>query len=308
MIMAFDFSNIKNTSKGKLDGLFSAPVIPEGARIEEIDLYLIDSFKDHPFSVNDDIDMEQLVESVKENGILCPAIVRAKDDGRYELIAGHRRKRACELAGLSTLKAEIRDLSDEDATVLMVDTNLQREKILPSERARAYAMKLEALRIRNAKEGIAGKTLNAAEKEMGIGHDTIRRYMRLNFLIDGMKDLVDNDKLPMKSAIALSYLPYSKQEIIQPYCDKFAPVSAKIANEVKEWLELNGDTDEDTLTSLFLGEIKPKKKKGSRPSAPTAIKFKQIKSYIPNTILKEDYEDYVIRALMFYQENAPKGE
>lgn len=131
--MAFDFSNIK--AKGKLNGLSFYSSVSDNDSVHEIPLDLIDSFEGHPFSVVDNDDMIQLTESVKHNGIMNPAIVREKGSGRYELISGHRRKRACELAGLETLKAYVKQLTDEEATIIMVDSNLQREKILPSERA-----------------------------------------------------------------------------------------------------------------------------------------------------------------------------
>lgn len=142
--MAFDFSNIK--AKGKLNGLSFYSPVSDNDSVHEIPLDLIDSFEGHPFSVVDNDDMVQLTESVKHNGIMNPAIVREKGSGRYELISGHRRKRACELAGLKTLKAYVKQLTDEEATIIMVDSNLQREKILPSERAFAYKMKYEVLK------------------------------------------------------------------------------------------------------------------------------------------------------------------
>ena len=142
--MAFDFSNIK--AKGKLNGLSFYSPVSDNDSVHEIPLDLIDSFEGHPFSVVDNDDMVQLTESVKHNGIMNPAIVREKGSGRYELISGHRRKRACELAGLKILKAYVKQLTDEEATIIMVDSNLQREKILPSERAFAYKMKYEVLK------------------------------------------------------------------------------------------------------------------------------------------------------------------
>lgn len=142
--MAFDFSNIK--AKGKLNGLSFYSSVSDNDSVHEIPLDLIDSFEGHPFSVIDNDDMIQLTESVKHNGIMNPAIVREKGSGRYELISGHRRKRACELVGLETLKAYVKQLTDEEATIIMVDSNLQREKILPSERAFAYKMKYEVLK------------------------------------------------------------------------------------------------------------------------------------------------------------------
>lgn len=309
--MTFDFSNIK--AKGKLGGFSSFSAVPaEGACIQEIPLELIDSFNNHPFSVVDNDDMAQLAASVRQNGIMNPAIVRVKPGGRYELISGHRRKRACELAGLATLKAEVRELSDEDAVIIMVDSNLQREKILASEKAFAYQMKYEAMKkqvgrpsaekLPPAATASAGRTDELVGEIFGESKDTVRRYIRLTYLINPLLDMVDSERLSVRAAVELSYIPPTKQAIIAPCVQRYSDnITAAKAAEIREWTECGGLLDDEALYSLFTD--KPIKKSNDKKPL-TAIKFKQLKSYIPNTVLKEDYEDYIIRALMYYRDNA----
>lgn len=308
----FDFGNIANRTNRLSVSDFTASSTPTTAT-KEIALNLIDTFENHPFSVRDDEDMDHLVASVKENGIMTPAIVRPKEDGseRYELISGHRRKRACELAGLTTLRCEIKSMTDEQATVIMVDSNLQREKILPSERGKAYKMKHTALEEKLKKQNVPYGRINSVIGDMfGEGKDTVRRYIRLTYLLPEILELVDENKISMLAGVALSYIDEFKQKILTPYILQYADrITVAKAEEIRDYTKQYGSRhDDEALHALFNDDLKPKKKKGSRPATPTAIKFKQIKSYIPNTILKEDYEDYVIQALLYYRDFAPKGE
>lgn len=304
--MAFDFSNIK--AKGKLNGLSFYSPVSDNDSVHEIPLDLIDSFEGHPFSVVDNDDMVQLTESVKHNGIMNPAIVREKGSGRYELISGHRRKRACELAGLKTLKAYVKQLTDEEATIIMVDSNLQREKILPSERAFAYKMKYEVLKKtvgRPATDKLSpvatksGRTDEQIGDMFGESKDTVRRYIRLTYLIKEIRDMVDDDKLSIRAAVEISYIEPAKQAILVPFMQKY-DVTINKAAELREWFDNGGLTDNETVTSLF-AEKSAKKESSHKP--PNVIKYKQIKSYIPDSVLKEDYQSYVIKALLFYRDN-----
>lgn len=305
--MAFDFSNIK--AKGKLNGLSFYSSVSDNDSVHEIPLDLIDSFEGHPFSVIDNDDMIQLTESVKHNGIMNPAIVREKGSGRYELISGHRRKRACELVGLETLKAYVKQLTDEEATIIMVDSNLQREKILPSERAFAYKMKYEVLKKsvgRPSTDKLSpvatkrGRTDEQIGDMFGESKDTVRRYIRLTYLIKEIRDMVDDDKLSIRAAVEISYIQPAKQAILVPFMQKY-DVTINKAAELREWFDNGGLTDNETVTSLFTDKSA---KKESSHKPPNAIKYKQIKSYIPDSVLKEDYQSYVIKALLFYKENS----
>ena len=195
-----------------LDDLFSTQEMRDDAKlakIRDIPLELIDDFPDHPFKVRDDEDMMQLVESVKERGVITPATVRQKEDGRYELISGHRRKRACELAGFETLRCEVVDLTRDEATILMVESNFQRSQILPSEKAYAYKMRLEAMKRqagRPSKENASPLATNSLQgrsdvelaEQVGESKDQIRRYIRLTNLVPELLDLVDEGRIKMR--------------------------------------------------------------------------------------------------------------
>lgn len=203
-----------------LDDLFSTQEMRDDAKlakIRDIPLELIDDFPDHPFKVRDDEDMMQLVESVKERGVITPATVRQKEDGRYELVSGHRRKRACELAGFETLRCEVVDLTRDEATILMVESNFQRSQILPSEKAYAYKMRLEAMNRqagRPKKENSTPvvsdferqRTNEVLANEVGESREQIRRYIRLTNLVPELLDLVDEGRMKMRPAVEISFL------------------------------------------------------------------------------------------------------
>lgn len=211
-----------------LDDLFSTQEERDDAklkRIYEIPLNEIDDFPDHPFKVLDDEDMFELVESVKEHGIITPATVRQKDDGRYELLSGHRRKRACELAGLETLRTEIVDMDRDSSIIFMVDSNLQRTTILPSEKGFSYKMRLEAMKRkagRPSKEnadpvGPNKKGLRSNDElseETGESVTQIKRYIRITELVPELIDLVDSGEVSLRPAVELSYLPDEEQYMV----------------------------------------------------------------------------------------------
>ncbi|TDP46659.1 ParB/RepB/Spo0J family partition protein [Aminicella lysinilytica] len=208
------------------DDLFSTQEERDEAKLKkiyEVSLDEIDPFPEHPFKVKDDEDMMNLVESVKANGIITPATLRKKEDGRYEIISGHRRKRACELAGLTTLRSEIVDMTRDEATIFMVESNFQRTTILPSEKAFAYKMRLEAMKRqagRLSKENVSpvatdlrGKRSDEMLGEMiGEGKDNVRRYIRLTELNPALLDMVDDGQIALRPAVELSYLPKEQQK------------------------------------------------------------------------------------------------
>ena len=199
-----------------LDDLFSTQEMRDDAKlakIRDIPLELIDDFPDHPFKVRDDEDMMQLVESVKERGVITPATVRQKEDGRYELVSGHRRKRACELAGFETLRCEVVDLTRDEATILMVESNFQRSQILPSEKAYAYKMRLEAMKRQGERTdltlsplGTKLRTSDELAQECGDSRNQIHRYIRLTNLVPELLDLVDEGRMKMRPAVEISFL------------------------------------------------------------------------------------------------------
>lgn len=211
-----DFTLPTNT----LDELFSSQEERDEAKlskIRDIPLEEIDDFPDHPFKVREDEDMFQLVESIKERGVITPATVRQKEDGRYELISGHRRKKACELAGFETLRCEVVDLDRDEATILMVESNFQRSQILPSEKAHAYKMRLDAMKRqagRPSKENGATvlphlqgrKSREILAAESGESHEQIRKYVRLTNLVPELLEFVDEGRIKMRPAVELSYL------------------------------------------------------------------------------------------------------
>jgi len=200
----------------RLDDLFTTQAQREEERlskIRDIPLELIDDFPDHPFKVRDDEDMQQLVESIKERGVITPATVRQKEDGRYELVSGHRRKRASELAGFETLRCEVVDLNRDEATILMVESNFQRSQILPSEKAFAYKMRLEAMKRqagRPTKNNLVPVGQNYSREELaaqsGESQTQIQRYIRLTNLVPELLEFVDEGRIKMRPAVELSYL------------------------------------------------------------------------------------------------------
>ena len=208
-----------------LDDLFSTQELRDDAKlskIRDIPLGLIDDFPDHPFKVRDDEDMIQLVESIKERGVITPATVRQKEDGRYELISGHRRKRACELAGFEALRCEVVDLDRDAATVLMVESNYQRSQILPSEKAFAYKMRLEVMKRQGQRSDLTlspvgtkfDRSSEAITEETGDSRNQIHRYIRLTNLVQELLDLVDEGKIKMRPAVELSYLDEDSQRAV----------------------------------------------------------------------------------------------
>ena len=287
----------------KLDDLFSSQESREEeslAKIREIPLELIDEFPNHPFKVRDDEDMMHLVESIQENGILVPAILRQKDDGRYELIAGHRRKRACELAGLAFLRAEVVDLDFDEATIFMVDSNLQRTTILPSEKAFSYKMRLDAMKRQGKRTDLSSTPLESKfrsdeqlGKDVGESREQVRRFIRLTELIPELLELVDEGKIALRPAVELSYLTVDEQYDVyenmqQEAC---APSHAQTIRmrELSKEENLTPDTIADIIT-----ETKPNQKEK------LTISSDKILGLLPKNLKAVEREDYIIKALTFY--------
>lgn len=290
-----------------LDDLFSTQELRDDAKlskIRDIPLELIDDFPDHPFKVRDDEDMIQLVESVKERGVITPATVRQKEDGRYELISGHRRKRACELAGFEALRCEVVDLDRDAATVLMVESNYQRSQILPSEKAFAYKMRLEAMNRqagRPRKENptpvvsdLDGQRTNEIlGNEVGESHEQVRRYIRLTSLVPELLDLVDEGKIKMRPAVELSYLDEDCQRAVVDEIDlnQATPSHAQTIR-MRQFFTDGKLTPE--VVSAIMGEEKPNQREK------IVLRGDKVRSLIPKNIPVSQTEDYVVKALEHY--------
>jgi len=290
-----------------LDELFTTQELRDDAKlskIRDIPLELIDDFPNHPFKVRDDEDMIQLVESVKERGVITPATVRQKEDGRYELISGHRRKRACELAGFEALRCEVVDLDRDAATVLMVESNYQRSQILPSEKAFAYKMRLEAMKRqagRPSKENSVPVAQNYEGKtsrellgeQVGESQDQVRRYIRLTNLVPELLDLVDEGKIKMRPAVELSYLDEDCQRAVVDEIDlnQATPSHAQT-------IRMRQFFTDGKLTPEVISAIMSEEKPNQREKI--VLRGDKVRSLIPKNIPLAQTEDYVVKALEHY--------
>lgn len=298
-----DFTLPTNT----LDDLFSTQELRDDAKlskIRDIPLELIDDFPDHPFKVRDDEDMIQLVESVKERGVITPATVRQKEDGRYELISGHRRKRACELAGFEALRCEVVDLDRDAATVLMVESNYQRSQILPSEKAFAYKMRLEAMKRQAGRpskdnsvpvaQNYEGKTSRELlGEQVGESQDQVRRYIRLTNLVPELLELVDEGKIKMRPAVELSYLDEDSQRAVVDEIDlNQCTPSHDQTIRMRKFFTDGKLTPE--VVSAIMGEEKPNQREK------IVLRGDKVRSLIPKNIPVSQTEDYVVKALEHY--------
>ena len=274
------------------------------SKIRDIPLAEIDEFPDHPFKVLMDEDMEQLVDSIKRSGVMTPATVRLKEDGRYELISGHRRKKACELAGLETLKCEVKELTRDEAIIVMVESNLQRSAILPSEKAFAYKMRLEAMKRqagRPPKENASPLATNfskgRSDEELGelVGEskDQIRRFIRLTELVPEILQMVDERQIAFRPAVEISYLTEGQQYTLleaMEYND--ATPSLAQAIKMKKFMQDGKLTDE--VIQSIMQEEKPNQKE--KP----AFKDERITKLIPRSVPRGQETDFVVKALEFY--------
>ena len=286
-----------------LDDLFSSQAERDDAklkRIYDIDLLDIDPFPDHPFKVQDDEDMMNLAESIRTNGVLTPATVRRKEDGRYELLSGHRRYRACQIAGLDTLRCEVVEMDRDEATIFMVESNFQRTKILPSEKAFAYRMRLEAMkRLPGRPEKGATqlpqleKSRNILANEVGASHETVRKYIRLTELIPELLDMVDEGVIAMRPAVELSYIPKLKQgEIWQRIEMEQCTPSHAQAIRMRRMAE-EGKLTSEAIEAIMLEE-KPNQKER------IVLRGDRFQRLFPPDLPVSKREDYVAAAMEFY--------
>lgn len=273
---------IKLTSYDELLGVPS-----DGAK--EVEINRIHSFKNHPFKVKDDERMDELVESIKSNGVLSPILLREDENGCYELISGHRRKRACELAGLNKIPAIIKELSDDEAIVLMVDSNIQREEILPSEKAYAYRMKLEALSHQGKLNNDMKTSAESIGEKEGISERQVQRYVRLTYLIPELLDLVDEKKLAMVMAVEISYFQEEVQKIIY---DKIVEGKKINPGNLKE-LKKKDDISAEDIEAL----ISPSKQEKVRTICKVTLKENKLAQFFEPTYTKQEMEEIIYSLL-----------
>jgi len=290
----------------KLDDLFTTQAQRDEeqlSKIRDIPLELIDDFPDHPFKVRDDEDMMQLVESVKERGVITPATVRQKEDGRYELVSGHRRKRACELAGFETLRSEIVDLNRDEATILMVESNFQRSEILPSEKAFAYKMRLEALSRQGKRTDLTsnplGRKSDGKETAQIIGEQSgdsqtqVRRYIRLTNLVPELLEFVDEGRIKMRPAVELSYLDEDCQRDVVDEIDLNDATPSHYQTIRMRKLFNEGNLTTEAIHAV-MSEEKPNQKEK------IVLRGDRVRQLIPKNIPVSQTEDFVCKALEYY--------
>lgn len=294
--------------KVTLDNYFSSQEERDAEKLEKVQMIpvsLISNFPNHPYQVKDDEEMEDFVENVKENGVIMPVIIRPLENGTYEMISGHRRKRACELAGIKEIKAIVREMTEEEAIIQMVDSNKQRERILPSEKAFAYKMKLNAMKKkagRPKKENSSPLATNFNEKgtaeiigsEFGEGKDNVYRYIRLTELIPELLKLVDEEKMKLRPAVEISYLKPAEQEYLFEtieYTDAFP--SHPQARQLKK-LSLENNLSEDEIDRIMSLE---------KPNQKEQIKFNvdKVRNYFPKHYTTKQMEEVIEKLLQKYQ-------
>jgi len=290
----------------KLDELFTSQSERDNGmlpHLQDIPLSLLDDFPNHPFKVRDDEDMLKLTESITERGVLVPAIVRPKADGRYELISGHRRKRASEYADKKTLRCIVSDLDDDAATIIMVDSNIQRSNILPSEKAFAYKMKLDALKHQGKRTDLtsnpvggkfAGKeTVEIIGLDNGDSQTQVRRYIRLTKLVPELLEMVDEGRIKMRPAVEISYLDEDAQRDLVDAIDleECTPSHAQTI-KMRKFFE-DGKLSTDVITSIMQEEKPNQREKLIIPN-------KAVEKYIPKSVPLEKRQDYVFKALEHY--------
>lgn len=289
--------------KVSLDELFSTQKERDEADLEkvvEIEISSIDDFPNHPFKVINNDDMKQMVESIKENGVLLPVIIRKKDNDRYEMISGHRRKFASKLAKLEKIPCIIKELTDEEATIIMVDSNMQREKILPSERAFAYKMKLEAIKHQGKKDKTSAQDVQKSKTsreiisdEEGKSRETIRRYIRLTELIPELLNLVDEETIAISPAVSLSYLKQEEQYMVLDWIEyNDATPSLSQALNLKKLSQEDNFTEESMESILDI----------QKPNQVEKVKIskEKLRNILPKNIKEDQYENFIIRSVEFY--------
>ena len=300
-------SSAKNVKLTPFDELFYSG---EMEFVQEVEIDKLISFRRHPFKIKDDGEMEKLIESIEEKGILIPAIARPVGDGYYELISGHRRKFACMKLGIDTMPVIIRRLDDDEAVIAMVDSNLQREHILPSEKAFSYKMKLEAIKHQGKRTDLTsgqvvqklnGKnSVEIVADEAGESYKQIQRYIRLTKLIDKLLQMVDDNKLKFNVGVELSYLEPEKQQKVYELMEKLNTIPS--LEQVKQFKKYSQEKKlHDAVIELLLSEKNEK-------SNNITLKKKDLKQYFPKNYSKKDIENVIFELLKQWQKQNEKAE
>ena len=278
------------------------------SKIRDIPISEIDEFPDHPFKVLMDEDMEQLVESIKRNGVMTPATVRLKEDGRYELISGHRRKKACELAGLETLKCEVKDLTRDEAIIIMVESNLQRSVILPSEKAFAYKMRLEAMDRQGKRNDLTSTPLVSKSRsneeladKVGESREQIRRFIRLTELVPEILQMVDEKQIAFRPAVEISYLAEEQQYTLLEAME-YNDATPSLAQAIK----MKKFNQDGKLTSEVIQSIMEEEKPNQKEKP--AFRDERITKLIPKTVPRGQETDFVVKALEFYNRHLQRNK
>ena len=270
-------------------------------RVVDIPIELIDDFPDHPFQVRMDEDMQQLVESIKKRGLIHPVILRKKEDDRYEIVSGHRRKKACEIAGLQTVKAEVREMTRDEAIIMMVESNLQRSVILPSEKAFAYKMRLEAIKRQGARTDLTSSPvetkLRSSEiiaQSTGDSRAQVDRYIRLTELQPEILELVDEGKIGLRPAVELSYLTKKEQDMLVEAME-YADCTPSHAQAIR----LRAFSKDGTLGPHVMENVMSEEKPNQREKI--SLRYADARRYIPSDVPYNKTGEYIMKALEFYQ-------
>jgi ParB family chromosome partitioning protein len=299
-------SNAKNIKLTSYDDIFQTETGKEEAareRVQEIPIAELFPFKNHPFQVRDDDSMRDTAESIQKYGVLVPAIARPRAEGGYELISGHRRKRGCELAGKKTMPVIVRELDDDAATIIMVDSNIQRENLLPSERALAYKMKLEALKHQGSREDLTstqvgqrlkGKySVELVAEQAGESRNQIQRYVRLTELSTNLLEMVDNKKIAFNPAVELSYLTKEEQAMLfDEIAKQEATPSLSQAQRLKKYSQ-DGKLDSNVMDAIMTEEKKEVEK--------VTLQGDRLKKYFPKSYTPKQMEDTIFKLLETWQ-------
>lgn len=304
-------SNVRNMKLTSVDDLFSTEesrAEEEKERVQEIPIAEIDGFPDHPFHVDMDDAMSEMVESVKRFGVLSPAVARQKDDGRYELISGHRRKKACELAGIEKMPVIVRNMDRDEAIIFMVDSNLQRERLLPSEKAFSYKMKLDAMKRQGARTDLTSvpmaQKLTSREllaEKSGESQDQVRRYIRLTELTPDLLKMVDEGKIAFRPAVELSYLSKAEQaSLLMTMESEVCTPSLAQAIKIKKFSQEDRLND-DVILSI-LSEEKPNQKEVYK------LPKERLDKYFPKGTSPEKIEEIIFKALELYRKRERSRE
>ena len=308
-------SNVRNMKLTSVDDLFSTEesrAEAEKEHVQEIPIAEIDSFPEHPFHVDMDDAMREMVESVKRFGVLSPAVARQKEDGRYELISGHRRKKACELAGMECMPVIVRNMDRDEAIIFMVDSNLQRERLLPSEKAFSYKMRLEAMKRKAGRPGkenasplatnySSGRSDSELSRIIGEGKDNIRRYIRLTELTPDLLKMVDEGKIAFRPAVELSYLSKEEQtSLLMTMESEVCTPSLAQAIKIKKFSQ-EGRLNDDVILSI-LSEEKPNQKEVYK------LPKERLDKYFPKGTPPEKIEEIIFKALELYRKRERSRE